>query len=49
VAIRKVRKNLSFWWMFQPTIRGSTTPWPSDEIGNGSATPWSRPRIAAWK
>ena len=43
VAIRNVRKNLSFWWMFQPASAGSTTPWPRLEIGNGSAIPWVRP------
>ena len=48
-ATRKVRKNLSFWWMSQPNTRGSTTAWPRLEIGNSSVTPWIRPRTIAWK
>ena len=49
VATRKVRKNLSFWWMFQPATPGRMTPWPRLEIGNGSAMPCVIPRITAWK
>ena len=49
VATRKVRKNLSFWWMSQPRSRGRITPWPRLEIGNGSAMPWSRAENGPWK
>ena len=49
VATRKVRKKVSFWWMFQPNSLGSTTACPRLEIGKGSATPWVRPRMIAWK
>ena len=48
-ATRKARKNLSFWWMFQPSSRGVTTAWPRLEIGNSSEKPWSRPRTMPWK
>ena len=49
VATRNVRKNVSFWWMSQPNTRGSTTAWPSELTGNGSAKPWSTPSTMAWK
>ena len=38
VATRKVRKNVSFWWMFQPSRRGRITLWPRLEIGKSSLT-----------
>ena len=39
VAIRKVRKYLSFWWMSQPSSFGRITLWPRLETGNSSETP----------
>ena len=47
VATRKVRKYLSFWWMFQPSSRGRITAWPRLEIGKSSVTPWINPRMIA--
>jgi hypothetical protein len=49
VATRNERKKSSSWWMSQPRSLGRSTPWPSDEIGNGSAIPWSRPRTIPWR
>ena len=48
-ATRKVRKYDAFWWMFQPKSCGRMTLWPRLEIGKSSDTPWTSPRIAAWK
>ena len=48
VAIRNVRKYLSFWWMSQPRRLGRMTLCPRLEIGKSSETPWSSPSTIAW-
>ena len=47
VATRKVRKYLSFWWMFQPSRRGRITLCPRLETGKSSETPCKSPRAIA--
>ena len=44
VAIRNVRKYLSFWWMFQPSSFGRITLCPRLETGNSSDTPCKQPQ-----
>ena len=47
VAIRNVRKYLSFWWMFQPSSFGRITLCPRLETGKSSETPCRSPRMIA--